>query len=79
VTLRIIPAANDDPSVLGLAGRLAAPEVPVLERSAEAGLRVLDLSDLMSADDQGIAVLRRLRQSGVELRNVSRYIELLLG
>jgi hypothetical protein len=79
MTLRVIPAATDDPSVLGLAGRLAAAEVPVLERSAGTGLRVLDLSDLMSADDQGIALLRRLRHSGVELRNVSRYIELLLG
>jgi hypothetical protein len=78
VTLRILRVAGDEPDVLRLAGRLAAAEVPVLERSAEAGLRALDLAELLSADEEGIAVLRRLRRRGVEIRNPSRYFELVL-
>jgi ABC-type transporter Mla MlaB component len=78
VTLRILRVASDEPDVLRLAGRLAAAEVAVLERSVEAGLRALDLADLQSADEEGIAVLRRLRRRGVEIRNPSRYFELLL-
>ncbi len=78
MTLRILRVASDEPDVLRLAGRLAAAEVPVLERSVAAGLRALDLADLQSADEEGIAVLRRLRRHGVEIRNPSRYFELLL-
>lgn len=77
--LRILRVAGDEPEVLRLAGRLAAAEVPELERSAVAGLRALDLSDLLSADEEGIAALRRLRRRGVELRNASRYFEILLA
>jgi hypothetical protein len=51
----------------------------VLERAAGAGVRVLDLADLMAADDEGLAAIRRLRDRGVEIRNASRYLSILLG
>jgi ABC-type transporter Mla MlaB component len=79
VTLRITPVPSHDPETLRLAGRLRAEEVPELERSAESGVRALDLDDLVSADEEGLAALRRLRDRGVEIRNPSHYLALLLA
>lgn len=79
LTLRITPVPSDDPGTLRLEGRLRAEEVPELERSAEAGVRALDLEDLVSADEEGLAALRRLRDRGVEIRNPSRYLAMLLA
>lgn len=79
MTLRILRLESDEPGVLRLAGRLAAAEVRELEMSAEGGLRALDLGELRSTDEDGLAALRRLRQRGVAIRNPSRYLEILLG
>jgi ABC-type transporter Mla MlaB component len=79
LTLRITLAVRDDDQTLRLEGRLRAEEVPELERSAEAGVRALDLMDLISADPEGLAALRRLRDRGVEIRNPSHYLALLLA
>ena len=79
MTLRITPVPSDDPGILRLEGRLRAEEVPVLERSAEAAVRALDLADLTSADEEGLAAIRRLRDRGIEIRNPSHYLAMLLG
>ena len=79
MTLRITPVPSDDQEILRLEGRLRADEVPVLERSAEHGVRALDLTDLMSADEEGLAAIRRLRDRGVEIKNPSHYHAMLLG
>ena len=79
LTLRITPAPSDDPGILRLEGRLRAEEVPELEKSAEAGVRALDLQDLVSADEEGLAALRRLRDRGVEIRNSSHYLAMRLA
>jgi ABC-type transporter Mla MlaB component len=79
VTLRITPNPNDHPGTLRLEGRLRSEEVPELERSTESGIRVLDLEDLVSADEQGLAALRRLRARGLEIRNASHYLAMLLA
>jgi hypothetical protein len=79
LTLRITPVPSDDPGILRLEGRLRAEEVPVLEKSAEAGVRALDLEDLMSADEEGLAAIRRLRDRGVEIKNPSHYLAMLLA
>jgi hypothetical protein len=79
LTLRITPVPSGDPGILRLEGRLRAEEVPVLEKSAEAGVRALDLEDLMSADEEGLAAIRRLRDRGVEIKNPSHYLAMLLG
>jgi anti-anti-sigma regulatory factor len=78
LTLRITPVPTDDPGILRLEGRLRADEVPVLESSAETGVRVLDLTGLTSADEEGLAALRRLRDRGLEIRNASHYLAMLL-
>ena len=77
LTLRITPA--DASRTIRLVGWLSAGEVPDLERAAEAGVRMLDLEGLLSADDEGLGALRRLRDRGVEIRNASRYLAILLG
>ena len=51
----------------------------MLERSAEAAVRALDLADLTSADEEGLAAIRRLRDRGIEIRNPSHYLAMLLG
>jgi hypothetical protein len=81
LTLRItsVPASRSGEAVLCLAGRLGAAEVPVLEDSANAEVRALDLAELVSADEDGIAALRRLRQRGIEVRNASVYLGIRLG
>jgi hypothetical protein len=79
LTLRITVVPNGQKGTLRLEGRLSVGEVRELEGSVEAGVRALDLQDLLSADEEGLAALRRLRDRGVEIRNPSRYLAMLLG
>ena len=79
MTLRITPVPSDERGALRLEGRLRGEEVAELERSAAAGVRALDLEDLVSADEEGLAALRRLRDRGLEIRNPSRYLAMRLG
>ena len=79
MTLRITPVPCADSGTLRLEGRLRSEEVPELERSAEAGVKALDLEDLQSADPEGLAAIRRLRDRGVEIRNPSHYLAMLLA
>jgi hypothetical protein len=80
VTFRITSVSSDEGRpTLRLAGRLGAREVPVLDECARAGAGALDLKDLISADADGIAALRRLRDRGLEVRNASHSVAMLLG
>jgi len=79
MTLRITPLPSGDPQILRLEGRLGAGEVPELERSSEGLVRALDLENLLSADEEGLAALRRLRDRGIEIRNASHYLAILLA
>ena len=42
------------------------------------GSFVLDLSEMLSADEAGIEKLRKLASSGAELRGASGYVQMLL-
>lgn len=82
MTLRI--GRDDEPPGGGvrLVGRLTAEELPELERVIVAlGHRPLriDVTDLMSADTDGLAVLKRLREEGAVLEGASPYLRLALG
>jgi hypothetical protein len=79
LTLRITPVPGHDEVTLRLEGRLGVAEVPELERSADAGITALDLRDLVSADTDGLAAIRCLRDRGVQIRNASHYLALLLA
>jgi hypothetical protein len=79
MTLRITAVPDDHREALILEGRLRAEEVEELERSVEAGVRALDLTHLLSADVEGIAAIRRLRDRGIEIRNPSHSLAMRLG
>lgn len=61
-------------------GRLAADGVAELETICKAQVRgfSLDLANLITIDDSGIAALRELAADGIALLNASPYISLLL-
>jgi len=69
VTLRI--SIRDAPSgrIILVEGRLTREEVPELEGVLGAGRTPdrLDLSNLRSTDEYGLAALRHLRAAGVEM------------
>ena len=80
MTIRITKHTEGKTTTIRLEGRLEADAVPDLEkecRSAEPPLR-LDLSDLSSADEDGIQTLRRLSAEGAELFGASPYVRQLL-
>ena len=68
-------------TVIRVDGRLAGEGSDQLDEAC-AGRRqglVLDLQNLMTIDDVGLATLRRFAGDGVVLRNTSPYVSLLLG
>lgn len=80
MTLYIAASAESGIRVLRLEGWLEGDTVAELERVSREGsgpLR-LDLSELRSADREGLAVLRALRAAGAALTGASPYIRLLL-
>jgi hypothetical protein len=67
--------------VFHVAGRLAGPAITQLEDVCEPmeGHCVLDLSNLMFADDAGAEVIRKLRARGANIRGASTFIKLLIN
>jgi anti-anti-sigma regulatory factor len=80
MTLRISSTASGPSATLKIDGRLTGEEVPELRRACEGaeGRLVLDLTDLQSADRQGVSVLQVLRAKGADLIGASPYLQLLL-
>jgi hypothetical protein len=78
--LRLSVSREDDATVVHVDGRLAASGVRDLDRAvqAESGPVILDVTNLLSADDAGVAALRVLIRRGVPLRGASPYVALLL-
>lgn len=75
MTLRITIVANPG-SRIRLDGRLTRDEVSVLERAirSSANLECLEVEDLRSADAEGVAALRRLREAGVAMRGLRPHL-----
>ena len=69
-----------DLTTIGIAGRLGADAVVLLGEACGGARRplVLDLSDLTSASNAGVLLLRRLASEGVHLLGASRYLRFLL-
>ena len=78
--LRLTVSRTADSTVVHVDGRLAVGGVDDLQRAVTeaTGTVILDLTNLLSADDAGVAALRLLRQRGVQLRGASPYVTLLL-
>jgi hypothetical protein len=80
VAIRITKTAADRETILKVDGRLRGGDVEELNRAYRSvkGATSLDLSELQSADRDGVAILRELVSLGVEVRAATPYIELLL-
>ena len=80
MTIRITGSKDGDSSNILVEGRLDATNVTDLETeclSAGTPLRI-DISSLLSADEDGLRVLRSLAQTGAELSGASPYMRELL-
>jgi anti-anti-sigma regulatory factor len=78
--LRIDMITKGSTTVVKIAGDLQGQGVRELEQtcSGVCGGLVLDLSNLTSADVQGIDMIHRLRDGGARVRNASPWIRMLL-
>ena len=76
VTLRITAAEDETIRRIRVAGRLTGEEVGELESviGDDPSSACLDLEELRSADEAGLAALRRLRAEGVEMRGVPPHL-----
>jgi hypothetical protein len=78
--VRIDSKRRGSTTVIFVAGRLSGLGTRELVRACRAveGQFALDLSNLISAEDEGIEALRRLRREARETKGASPFIELLL-
>ena len=76
MTLRITVGRNGTTRCIALAGRLTSEEVGELEGVVheDPGAARLELGELRSADEAGLAALRRLRREGIEMRGVPPHL-----
>jgi len=80
MVFRLIVSEAPDLTTIGVVGRLGDDAAVILGDACGEARRplVLDLSDLTSASDAGVLLLRRLTGEGVHLLGASRYVRLLL-
>jgi hypothetical protein len=78
--LRIDSKRRGSTTVISVAGRLSGLGTREMVRACRAveGEFAIDLSDLLSADDEGIEALRRLKREAREMEGASPFIQLLL-
>lgn len=78
--IRLTVSVQDTGTVVRADGRLSRQGVAELERVVRmtSGPVTLDLTNLLSADDAGVAALRGFSGRGVPLVGVSPYMSLLL-
>ena len=81
MTVRIETSLEESKTAVNVAGRLEGLGVGELVRTCHCieGELVLDLSGLVSADDEGIKAIQKLVQRGAPLRGASPFILLLLN
>jgi len=80
MTMRIETTTEGPEATVSLAGRLTVSEVGEVLKSCPSaeGQVVLDLTNLRSADTEGVKVIRELVSGGARLRGVPPFIRLLL-
>jgi anti-anti-sigma regulatory factor len=79
--IRITKTTSASAAIVQVDGRLTATAVPELERECQSaeGTLYLDLTNLLSADAEGLKALNKLVESGARLVGESPYIRLQLG
>lgn len=80
MAIRIDITSEGPETVVRTAGRLSGVAVAQLKKACDPieGAFVLDLSNLLFADDAGIGVIRTLGEKGAEVRGASPFVQLLL-
>jgi anti-anti-sigma regulatory factor len=80
MSIRVSVKTEPDSTVLKVDGRLRSEDVQELAQASQSigGNLILDLSDLHSADPQGVELLRQLIERTSQVRGLSPYLELLL-
>ncbi len=78
--IRIDITSEGPETVVYIIGRLSGAAVAELRKACDPieGVYLLDLSNLLLADDAGINVIRKLCEKGTEVRGASPFIQLLL-
>jgi len=80
VAIRIDITSEGPETVVRTAGRLSGVAVAQLRKACDPieGAFVLDLSNLLFADDAGIDVIHTIVEEGAEIRGASPFVKLLL-
>ncbi len=80
MTIHVSERKYNGVAALKVDGQLKAADVSELKKAYQLApsTNVLDLSDLQSADNAGVTMLRELVSFGLQIRNASPYIELLM-
>jgi len=78
--IRIDITSEGPETVVRIAGRLSGVAVAQLRKACNPikGAFVLDLSNLLFADDAGIDVIRTIGLKGAKVRGASQFVQLLL-
>ena len=78
--IRIDITSEGPETVIHIAGRLSVTSVAQLKKACDPieGAFVIDLSNLLFADDAGIDTIRTIDKKGAKVRGASPFIQLLL-
>jgi anti-anti-sigma regulatory factor len=78
--IRIDITSEGPDTVIHIAGRLSGVAIAQLSKACGAiqGAFVMDLSNLLYADNAGIDVIRTLEEKGAKVRGASQFVQLLL-
>ena len=78
--IRIDFNSNGSETVVRIAGRLASTAVAELKKACEPieGSLMIDISNLLFTDDEGIKAIRAMVDRGTQVRGASPFIQLLL-
>ena len=80
MAIRIDHIRSGSNSVVYIAGRLSGPAVAQLNKTCDpiAGPLVIDLSDLIYADEEGLNAIRAIVGKGAKVHGASPFVDLLL-
>ena len=81
MNIRIDFNSNGSETVVRIAGRLAGTAVAQLKKSCDQieDPIMIDLSNLLFADDEGINAIQALAEKGAQVHGASPFVQLLLG